>query len=174
MAIVSHHAHAPGEAGWLWAARWRTWTAWAGTGIFCGLLFMPGAVCLVQPGRIPAYTRAVKRIPWLLPHDAQQRRRFALLSVTAGVCEEWILRGVVWHGLRVGMGMSLMAALVLSSLLLGWNHLYQGWRAVAGSGLVGFVFGVLALLAGGLLAPMLVHCVMDLQTIVFSGPIGRR
>ncbi len=162
--------HAPGDASWLWAAPWRTWTAWVMLVAFFGLLLMPGVVCLLQPRRIPAYTRAVKRIPWLLPHNARQRRWFAVLSVTAGVCEEWILRGVVMHGLHVGLGLSLTAALLWSSLLFGWNHLYQGWRAVLGSGLVGLALGVLALLTGGLLVPMVLHSVMDLQTVVYFRP----
>ena len=111
--------------------------------------------------------RAMKSLGWFLPHDAQQRRWFAWLSMTAGVCEEWIFRGVVPHGLHARAGLSLTAALLISSVLFGWNHLYQGWRAVGSTALIGFAFGLLALLSGGLLLPMLLHCAMDLQ-IVFS------
>jgi membrane protease YdiL (CAAX protease family) len=70
----------------------------------------------------------MKSPAWVLPHDSQQRRWFALLSVTAGVCEEWVLRGVVHHWLNAKAGVSINTSLLLSSLLFGWNHLYQGGR----------------------------------------------
>ena len=162
--------HAPGEALWLFGARWRTWGIAALVAVFFGLALKPGIDCLFRPRRVPAYTRAMQSLGWFLPHDAEQRRWFAWLSVTAGVCEEWILRGVVPHGLHARAGISLTTALLVSSVLFGWNHLYQGWRAVGGTALIGFALGLVALLSGGLLLPMLLHCAMDLQIVISFRP----
>jgi membrane protease YdiL (CAAX protease family) len=159
--------HSPGEALWLFGAHWRRWGIAALVALFFAVALKPGIDCLLRPKRVAAYMRAMKSLGWFLPHDAQQRRWFAWLSMTAGVCEEWIFRGVVPHGLHARAGLSLTAALLISSVLFGWNHLYQGWRAVGSTALIGFAFGLLALLSGGLLLPMLLHCAMDLQ-IVFS------
>ena len=36
----------------------------------------------------------------------------------------------------------------------GWNHLYQGWKAVGSTAVIGLAFGLLALLSGNLLIPI--------------------
>ena len=163
-------SHAPGEALWLFGAHWRTWGIAALVALFFAVVLKPGVDCLFRPRRVAAYTRAWMPFAWLLPHDAEQRRWWAWVSVTAGVCEEWIFRGVVLHGLHAKAGLSLTAALLASSVLFGWNHLYQGWKAVGITALIGFAFGLLALLSGGLLLPMLLHCVMDLQILIYFRP----
>ncbi|MGA7158009.1 MAG: CPBP family intramembrane glutamic endopeptidase [Acidobacteriaceae bacterium] len=156
-------AHAPTDAPWLFGAPWRTCTIAALVGIFFALALSPGIHCLIRPRKIPAYTRAMSHLSWMLPHDAHQRRWFLALSITAGVCEEWILRGVVPHALHARAGLSLTTALLISSALFGWNHLYQGLKAVATTALVGLAFGILSLLCGNLLLPILLHIAMDAQ-----------
>lgn len=163
-------SHAPGDLSWVFGAPWRTWLAAVPVGVFLVLVLMPGIACVLQPRRVPAYTRAAKRMHWLLPQGDHQRRWWVLVSVTAGVCEEWIFRGYVLHGLHAEMGFSLTMALVLSSALFGWNHLYQGWSAIGGSTLIGFALGLVALLTGGLLIPMGLHAVIDLQVLVSFRP----
>lgn len=163
-------AHAAGDAAWMFGAAWRTWAIAAAVALFFVVALKPGVDCLLRPRRIPAYTRAMKKVGWVLPQDRQQRRWFALLSVSAGVCEEWILRGVVPHCLHMQAGLSVTAALLVSSALFGWNHLYQGWRGVGSTALIGFMFGLVALLSGGLLLPILLHCAMDLQVVVSFRP----
>jgi membrane protease YdiL (CAAX protease family) len=165
-----HVLHAAGDPAWLFGVRWRTWTISAILVLFFALVFKPGVDALLRPRRVPAYTRAMKSLAWLLPHDAQQRRWFALLSVTAGVCEEWVLRGVVFHALNVKIGASITTSLLISSLLFGWNHLYQGRKAVGSTAAIGLAFGLLALLSGNLFVPILLHCAMDLQIVVFFRP----
>ena len=162
--------HAPGEASWLFGAHWRTWSIAALVVMFFAFMLKPGVDCLFRPRRVAAYTRAWKPFAWLLPHDAEQRRWWAWLSVTAGVCEEWVLRGVVPHGFHARAGLSLTTALLISSVLFGWNHLYQGWRSVGITALIGFAFGLLALLSGGLLLPILLHCAIDLQIVIYFRP----
>jgi membrane protease YdiL (CAAX protease family) len=165
-----HVLHAAGDAAWLFGSRWRTWTFSAILVLFFAFAFKPGVDVLLRPRRVQAYTRAMKSLAWVLPHDAQQRRWFALLSVTAGVCEEWVLRGVVSHGLNAKAGVSITTSLLVSSLLFGWNHLYQGWKAVGSTAVIGLAFGLLALLSGNLLIPILLHSAMDLQIVVFFRP----
>ena len=165
-----HVLHAAGDATWIFGVPWVTRVFSAILAAFFAVVFKPGVDALLRPKRIPAYTRAMRELAWMLPHNAQERRWFALLSVTAGVCEEWILRGVVPHGLHAKAGMSITTSLLLSSLLFGWNHLYQGWKAVGSTALIGLAFGLLALLSGNLLLPILLHCAMDAQVVIFFRP----
>ena len=156
-----HVSYGAADVGWMFGAAWRTWTLAAMVAAFFALALKPGVDCLLRPKRIPAYTRAMSKVASFLPHDREQRRWFALVSLSAGVCEEWVLRGVLPHGLHVRGGLSVTAALLISSVLFGWNHLYQGWKAVGSTALIGFVFGLVALLSGGLWLPILLHCAME-------------
>ncbi len=163
-------AHAAGDAAWLFGAPWRT-LAWAAfLASYFGAALVPAAVCLAQPRRIPAYTRHLARLGFFLPHDDRERWWFGVVSLSAAVCEEWIFRGFVPGVLHRGAGLSLTSALLLSSFLFGWNHLYQGWRGVLQTSLAGLGFGLLALLTGGLLWPILLHALLDLQVLAIFRP----
>lgn len=162
--------HAAGEPGWIFGARWHTVVFGTLLAGFFALVLMPGAVCLLQPRRIPGYTRAASKVAFFLPHTAVERRWFVLVSVTAGVCEEWIFRGYLLSELQRQAGCSLTIALAMSTALFGWNHLYQGWDNVLKTGVVGLAFGLLAVLTGSLLFPMLLHALVDLQLTIFFRP----
>jgi membrane protease YdiL (CAAX protease family) len=45
-----------------------------------------------------------------------------------------------------------------------------GWKAVGSTAVIGLAFGLLALLSGNLLIPILLHSAMDLQIVVFFRP----
>lgn len=60
--------------------------------------------------------------------------------------------------------------LALSSLIFGLNHLYQGYRGVLGTTLVGVLLGMLYYQFGGLLVPMVVHALIDLRIIFILTP----
>ena len=162
--------HLPGEPGWLLG---RGWHAAVGGILLTALLaamLSSGVRCLLQPRLVPAYTRAHAALAWFLPHTGQERRWWMVVSVTAGVTEEWIFRGYALHTLRGPVGFSLTAAMVLSSGLFGLGHLYQGWRGTLTAALLGFLFAMMAVMTGGLLLPMIVHAVIDLQILVIFQP----
>ena len=165
-----HVAHAPGQPGWIFGARWHTKLVGTLLAVFLALALMPGLLCSLQPRRIPGYTRAARTIAFFLPHTPLERRWFALVSVTAGLTEEWIFRGYLLQELQRQTGCSLSLALAVSSLLFGWNHLYQGLGNTVKTTVAGLAFGVLAILTGGLLIPMLLHALVDLQVNVFFRP----
>lgn len=50
------------------------------------------------------------------------------------------------------------------------NHLYQGAGGVAGTAVVGFIFGLLFLLTGSLLYPIVLHAVMDVRMLALVRP----
>ena len=163
-------AHLPREPGWIFGAPWHTVLLWALLVTFFALGFLPGVQCLLQPRRIPGYTKAARKLAFFLPATPLERRWFALVSVTAGVCEEWIFRGYLLSELQRQGGCSLTLALAVSTMLFGWNHLYQGWANTLKTGAVGLIFGLLAILTAGLGLPMLLHTLMDLQVLIFFRP----
>ncbi len=163
-------AHAAGEPAWMLGRAWQAVLAIVLVTFVTGAVLSSGVRCLWQPRLVPAYTRAHAALAWFLPHTLSERRWWVLVSVTAGVTEEWIFRGYVLHALHHSVGSSLTVAMVLSSALFGLGHLYQGWRGASAAGVLGFAFAMLAVLTGGLLVPMLVHTLIDLQVLVIFRP----
>ncbi|MFF5212682.1 CPBP family intramembrane glutamic endopeptidase [Streptosporangium sp. NPDC000396] len=109
----------------------------------------------------------------LLPRTAAERWYAAGLSVTAGVTEEIIYRGLliaVGTG-ALGLSKELAAFGALAVFVVG--HLYQGWRGMLAVALIGFGLTSLYLRSGSLLLPILLHALIDLRGLVFT-PQPRR
>ena len=96
----------------------------------------------------------------MVPHDAAELRRFGWLSITAGVCEEILYRGLLMTALTAIIG--LWPAVFASSLVFGIGHAYQGALGVLRTGAVGLVLALVVVLTGSLPAAMLMHAVIDL------------
>jgi membrane protease YdiL (CAAX protease family) len=58
----------------------------------------------------------------------------------------------------------------ISAAIFGFCHLYQGWRYVLATGLLGACLASLYLLTGSLLAPIIVHAALDLRLIFIFTP----
>ena len=95
-----------------------------------------------------------------------------LVALTAGICEEVLFRGFLIRFLHDGgMAMPVIAALLVSCLVFGLNHLYQGPRSALGTAIVGFIMGLLFLVTGSLIPPMIVHALIDLQPVYVLRPV---
>jgi len=95
----------------------------------------------------------------LLPRTDKELRAFLKLSVTAGIVEEIIYRGfVIWY---ISLFMPLWAAVVLSSVLFGIGHSYQGVGGAIKTGLAGLAFGALYVLTGSIWIPIFAHVLID-------------
>jgi membrane protease YdiL (CAAX protease family) len=119
-----------------------------------------------------AYRRGFAEIPGLLPNTAVERTAWVFLSLTAGTCEEVLLRGFLIRFLHEGgLGMSLAVALVVSAMIFGLAHVYQGFKGVAGTALGGLVFGLIFLLSGSLIPGIVLHVLVDLQVAYVLRPV---
>lgn len=98
----------------------------------------------------------------LVPRDSREQGVFLQLSITAGICEEILYRGFLMHVFCQAIGQ--WPALVLTSIVFGLGHAYQGTSGMAKSGFVGLVLGLLALFSGSILVGMVLHAVLDLTS----------
>jgi membrane protease YdiL (CAAX protease family) len=97
----------------------------------------------------------------LLPETPSEKAVFALLSVAAGVGEEVAYRGFLVPALILVFGNPWVAALV-SSVVFGLLHTYQGWLGVVRTSVLGMVFAA-SFLSTGLLWPAIIaHAMLDL------------
>ncbi|MEV0560047.1 CPBP family intramembrane glutamic endopeptidase [Dactylosporangium sp. NPDC050588] len=116
---------------------------------------------------------ALARIRFLQPVTAAERWLAGLLSVSVGIGEEVVYRGLfIAAGVGI-LGLDAWVAAGLSLLLFGAAHLYQGWRGVLGATVLGSLFTLLYDFTGGLFAPIVVHAVFDVAALV-AGPLVAR
>ncbi|MDR2486824.1 MAG: CPBP family intramembrane metalloprotease [Clostridiales Family XIII bacterium] len=100
----------------------------------------------------------------MLPRSGRERRMFPFVAFTAGICEEFIMRGVAFALVLVLLpGIQPFLLPVLSAALFGCAHAYQGLSGIAKTGAVGLLLGFLYLGTGSLLPSVLLHAVTDLS-----------
>jgi len=161
---------APGPAIW-------TWVGWAAAAVISLLLILQAVLAVRSAENLAAVRKQLENVAAFLPRTERELHTFWALSLTAGIGEEIVFRGyaLAWvaalaSSLEPGAAVSLIAAVLGSSVMFGLAHAYQGPSGMLRTGTVGLVLGGLAVATGGLLAPMIVHTVMD----VTSGFLAQR
>src|SRR5438105_15304305 len=96
----------------------------------------------------------------LIPHNRVERAWFVPVAITAGLCEEFIYRGFLVWAFRPWLG--LWGATLASTVSFGFAHAYQGRPGAIRAGMLGAVFGVLAIAMGSVVPGMLLHALLDL------------
>jgi membrane protease YdiL (CAAX protease family) len=146
----------------------RPWAGLALVVLLAGFLILQKKAILARPEAMERIRPKLAYAEPLLPHTAEERRLFWLVSLTAGACEEIFFRGfLIWY-LMAWMG-PLMAVL-LSSALFGAGHIYMGWAQAPKTALLGLILAFIALGSASLLPAMLLHAALDWN----SGELGYR
>jgi CAAX protease family protein len=117
-------------------------------------------------GSVPDFLR--KLAERLFPNKPVELAPFCALAVTAGVCEEFLYRGFAMAALSRA-GIPSWGVVVISSILFGLAHTYQGKNGVVGTTVMGFVFAASRLALRSLIPAMVWHAVVDLVAGV-AGP----
>ncbi len=103
--------------------------------------------------------KQIGKLSLYLPKTVTQLRWFNCVAFSAGVCEEILFRGyLIWY---IGLLTGSIPALVLSSIVFGVAHLYQGPGNAVRCGFVGLWLGTIYLATGTLWIPMLTHFIFD-------------
>lgn len=111
--------------------------------------------------------RDLEGIRFLLPRTGEERLLWVGVSVTAGICEEILFRSfVLRYLLALPFGLPFWAALVLSSILFGLQHFYQGTKGAFVTAALGAGLGWLFLATGNLIVPALLHALVDLRVLL--------
>jgi membrane protease YdiL (CAAX protease family) len=102
-----------------------------------------------------------QRTMWLLPHSTRDLWWWALVALTAGVCEEIVFRGVMLTLWQRVLG-SWPGAVAICATVFSVSHFVQGWRAMLVIGLLAVGFHVIVKMSGDLYTAMAIHFVYDL------------
>jgi membrane protease YdiL (CAAX protease family) len=97
----------------------------------------------------------------LAPRNAQEFAAWALLCIVAGFVEEAVFRGYLQRQFIAWGRGSVIAGVVLSAILFGAAHAYEGARSMFLIGVFGALLGMLALYRRSLRAGVIAHAWHD-------------
>ena len=118
-------------------------------------------------------SKSLDRVKRLIPKTPTERAVWILVSVSAGVCEEILYRGWLLSLFAATLG-SVWLGLLVSSILFGLAHAYQGRNGILGTGVAGVVFGFLFIFSGSLIPGQVLHTAMDLNNGLAMGKVTKR
>ncbi len=109
----------------------------------------------------------------MLPTGRRDRNAWLLLSVTAGVTEEVMYRGLLLLVLALLMpGAPEPVLWIAAAIGFALGHAYQRWVGMAATGALALVFIALYVGTGSLLPGMLLHVVMDARAALIKRAAG--
>lgn len=91
-----------------------------------------------------------------------------VLSPSAGICEEWVYRGLVMD--RMGGLTTPLIGSVLASVVFGAAHLYQGWYGGLRAALIGQTLTLPVLVDGTFFPSILAHALIDILANAWVWP----
>lgn len=146
-------------------------------GVLIGLLLVI-ALSVLQARRSAAIQqkmeKAFLRFSFILPLTGAERIWWIFVSLTAGITEEILYRGFLIHYFFAApFHAALAVAVIVSSVIFGACHLYQGIAGVISAAILGLIFGAIFLMTGNLLVPMVLHALIDLRILVILRPQPR-
>jgi len=126
---------------------------------------------LRRVGRLPLESRGPLQAiaERILPQSTLEMLPYLSLAITAGLCEEFLYRGFAMAALAHA-GLAAWLVLVVSSLLFGLAHSYQGRGGMVMTFLVGLLLGASRLSYNSLLPAIFWHTAVD----AVAGIAGRR
>ena len=106
----------------------------------------------------------------IIPRTKKEKRFWAIISFSAGTCEEIVFRGFLVFLLQaVFPDISIVVIMLATFVTFGLGHIYQGLQGVISTGILAVLFMSLFLVTGSLIFPMILHFILDLsQTFVLS------
>jgi membrane protease YdiL (CAAX protease family) len=137
-------------------------------GILCGALVAGIVGGLLLRRKVKKKLKTSSNVLVLLPRSSTERYWFAAVSFGAGTGEELMFRG---FGFRFfdHVGVSGQALIVVTAIVFGLAHSYQGWGGMIMTSIIGLVLGIFFVSSGSLWLPIVVHILFDLR-IVFISP----
>jgi len=111
----------------------------------------------------------------LLPRTALESLPFVALVCTVSICEEFLYRGFAFGVLYALFDRSIVAAAILSSVLFGIGHLYQGAKGATAASILGLVLAGVRAWTGSIVPAIVIHLAVDLVAGLYGSqtPFGR-
>ena len=162
---------AAGVALWLFERRaWEPlrfviphgWRLWGAVCLILTLAISYGrtVVRIVRSKRLRQIKIATPDADKLSPHTRSELNSWIALSLSAGVCEEFIFRGYLIWAFQPVFG--LWGAAAFSVVVFAAGHAYQGIKGILATGIIGGLLTLVVLMSGSLWPAILLHALVDI------------
>jgi hypothetical protein len=116
---------------------------------------------------------ALQRVAEVVPRTRAERRAWVVAALSTGLTDEVTYRAFAVTFLAGVLGeQNIVVIGIVSSALFGLAHLYQGWRGVVFTTMLGAALAVVAV-ASGLLAAIVVHVLIDVRLLVVPVDVAK-
>jgi uncharacterized protein len=141
------------------------WVMGSLTAASAALLVVSGLRLRAKAGKIRE--KLDQRTAMLLPDSSTERHWFAAVCVGGGIFEELAYRGFLFYYLTLLVpSISNFEKAIVTSLLFGVGHIYQGWKGIVSTGVAGLVMASLYILGGNLLGPVVAHILANMRILI--------
>ncbi len=138
--------------------------AWAAAFLAASNLILTGVALLLAEVGLPM----PGEISLLFPQDTSGRIVWVFLSFTAGFCEEAAFRGYLMTRLRlIGNFQSWVMPTIISAVVFGACHAYQGLPGFILISIYGAMFSWLYIRTGSIWPPVIAHFFQDFGALFF-------
>jgi len=128
--------------------------------VYLVLIVVQSRALAARPATLAKLRARMQSLRGLVPHTAGEFRTFLGLSLTAGICEEFLYRGYLVWVLQHWIGLG--GAVAASMVVFGLAHSYQGRAFAIRAFAAGVAMGLLALASGSILPGILLHALIDM------------
>ena len=143
------------------------WRHWKDDFVLATAFWVASMIILVAVGalfKIAHLSTPQRALAQLAPQNGLELLLWILLSISAGICEELTFRGYLLQQFA-SIGRKLWIGVVISSLLFGVAHGYEGASGMIAITIYGALFCMLTITRGSLRPGMMAHAWQD----IFSG-----
>ena len=106
-----------------------------------------------NPNALANMRKSLESTAALLPSTLAERKWFAAVAITAGICEELLYRGfLIRYILTTFPGLDWLLTSIISGIIYALSHAYQGRKGILQATLNGFSYAIVFFLSGSLLA----------------------
>jgi membrane protease YdiL (CAAX protease family) len=146
--------------------RWATWEdffldlVYAGAFWGCSLFVLGVTAKLMHLDQASKIESMRKSLEFIAPGTRLELAVWICVSTSAGVCEEIIFRGYLQRQFAA-LANSMLSGVVLSAVVFGASHGYEGFARMLLIGIYGLMFGLLAWWRSSLRPGMMAHAWHD-------------
>jgi membrane protease YdiL (CAAX protease family) len=168
--ILRAHGETIGSLG-LKRFRWKT-NLLLGLALVPFLFFVNSIVTFVFRSYLPKYY--IEHNPLVeIIHTPQQLALFIFSALIAGGIKEELQRAFILNRFKRYLGGAALG-LLLWSLAFGFGHYLQGVQGISTAALYGFIFGIVYLRSGSLIAPIVAHGLYDSVALLAYWSVSTR
>jgi membrane protease YdiL (CAAX protease family) len=145
----------------------RGWRLWGSIALASALVIAyartVARIARSKPGRIKLGNPHAEK---LSPHTQSELSLWVALSLSAGVCEEFVFRGYLIWAFQPLLG--IYGAALFSVAVFAVAHAYQGAKGILATGIAGSSLTFVVLISGSLFPAMVLHALVDIGSGVVA------